>query len=70
MNNRSADKRSHEKFNFDGGSVDKSRDDTSTEIPSKETKKKKRLCGKKNKSEDKFVSEKILHKLSIYHISD
>lgn len=68
LNNRNVDERSHEKADFDGDSVGGSKDDTSTEPPSEETKKEKRPRGRKNKSEDKFVKETITHKLADYHI--
>lgn len=67
LNNRNVDERSQEKADYDGDSVEKANDDTSTETPSKETKKEKRLRGKKNKSEDKFVNETVMHKLADYH---
>lgn len=67
LNNRNVDERSQEKASFDGDSVEKSNDDTPTETPSKETKKKKRPRGRKNKSEDKFVNETVMHKLSDYY---
>ena len=67
LNNRNFDDRSKEKDNFDGDSAGKSNDDTSTETPSKESKKEKRVRGKKVKSEDKFINETIMHKLSDYH---
>lgn len=67
LNNRNVDERSQEKADYDGDSVEKANDDTSTETPSKETKKEKRLRGKKNKSEGKFVNETVMHKLADYH---
>lgn len=67
LNNRNVDERSKEKDNFDGDSVGKSNDDTSTETPSQESKKEKRARVKTVKSEDKFVNETVMHKLSDYH---
>ena len=67
LNNRNVDERSKEKDNFDGDSVETSNDATSTESPSTDTKKAKRARGKKFKSEDKFVNETVMHKLSDYH---
>lgn len=56
LNHRNVDDRSKEKADFDGDSVGKSDDATSTESPSTETKKEKRVGVKKVKSEDKHVN--------------
>lgn len=67
LNNRNVDERSQEKADYDGDSVEKSNDGTSTETPSKNTRKEKRPRGKKDKSEDKFVNETVMHKLADYN---